>query len=240
MSEIDTTTTPVAEEKATPETTAEQTIGEVLDSKPETPAEKPVNTVPESAFLKEKMARKEAERKIKELEDRVSKGASHSEVSDDIASIAKEYDIDPSFLDKLTNTIRSKTEREIEDKFSSKFKPIEEKERQEKIDQAFNTHYKVAIERMPEFANVVNPQVIKSLSLLPQNANKTFAQLIEETYGNAITGKRTMETTTSGGGKEPAPLDFARANKDSAYFAEVMGNPKLKAEYNDKMLRGGF
>lgn len=235
MSEID-ITTPVAEVHATPETTEVQTIGDVL----ETPAEKPVNQVPESAFLKEKMARKDAEKRLKELEATIKEGATRSEVSTDIASIAKEFDIDPSFLDKFAKTIRSETEASLKGELDSKFKPLEEKERLAKIDSVFNTHFTQAINSMPEFKDIVNPAVIKSLSLLPQNGSKTFSQLIEETYGNAVTGKRTMTPTTPGGGKDPQPLDYQRAQRDKAYFNEVMQDPKRKAEYNSIMLQQGF
>jgi len=225
--------TPVAEAPATPEPTVVQTISEVL----EVPVEKQPNHIPESAFLKEKMARKDAEKRIKELEAKIrADDAPRSEVSEDIASIAKEFDIDPTFLDKLEKSIRSKTEKEIE----SKFKPMEEKERQAAIDKAFDTHYSAAIESMPEFKEVVNPAVIKALSMLPQNGNKTFTQLIEETYGNAITGKRTIVSTTPGGGKDPQPLDYQRAQRDKAYFNEIMQDPKRKAEYNNIMLHSGF
>jgi hypothetical protein len=228
--------TPAEVVQPAPEPTV-QTISDVLEA----PVEKQPNHVPESAFLKEKMARKEAEKRIKELEAKIqSNVAPHSEVAEDIASIAKEFDIDPSFLDKLEKSIRSKTEREVEDKISSKFKPMEEKERQMAIDKAFDTHYGTAIASMPEFKDIVNPAVIKSLSLLPQNGNKTFTQLIEETYGSAVTGKRTITPTTPGGGKDPQPLDYQRAQKDKAYFNEIMQDPKRKAEYNNIMLTSGF
>ena len=236
MSEID-TTTPVAEVPATPEPTAEKTIGEVI----ETPVvDKQNDSVPTSAFLKEKMARKEAEKRIKELEDNIRNGATKSEVRTDIASIAKEFDVDPTFLDKIASTIRSETEASLRNELESKFKPLEEKERQAKIDSAFNAEYSRAMSAMPEFSDIVNPAVIKSLSLLPQNGNKTMSQLIEETYGSALTGKRTMTPTVPGGGKDPQPLDYARAQKDKAYFKEVMSDPKLKEEYNSIMLRQGW
>lgn len=239
MSEIDTTTTPATEAPVAAETTVTpQTIGEVLI--PEVKVEKPANQIPESVFLQEKSARKEAEKKIKELEETIKNGATKSEVSSDIESIAKEFDIDPSFLDKFAKTIRSETETKLKSELDSKFKPMEEKEKETKINAAFEVHFGKALESMPEFKDIVNPQVIKSLSLLPQNVNKTFPQLIEETYGNALNGKRTLPTTTPGGGKEPAPLDFQRAKKDTAYFNEIMANPKTKEEYNSRMLREGF
>lgn len=237
MPEQDITTTPAVEVPTATEPTV-QTISDVMDHKE---VEKPTNTVPENIFLKEKMARKDAEKRLKELEASIiNKTASHSDVEDDMASIAKEFDIDPTFLDKFEKSIRSKTEKELESKLDSKFKPMEEKERQAKIDSVFEIHFNQAISSMPEFAGIVNPAVIKSLSLLPHNGGKTFTQLIEETYGNAVSGKRTMTPTTPGGGKDPAPLDYDKANRDTAYFNEIMANPKLKAEFNDKMLRSGF
>lgn len=236
---------PVTEDKVTTETTEEKTIGEALETKVEDAhvEEDPVTqpkTVPEGAFLKEKMARKEAEKKIKELEESIRAGANKKEVSENIQSIAEEYNIDPIFLDKIVDTVRSETESKIRSELDSKFKPLEEKEKKAQIDKAFNEHFNAAISTMPEFNGVVNPEVIKALSLLPQNANKTFPQLIEETYGSAVTGKRTIPTTIPGGGKEPAALDYDRAVRDTEYFKEVMANPKLKKEYNERMLASGF
>lgn len=233
----DNETTPVAEVTATTETT-EQTIGDVLDTQVAEPVKE--NTVPEHKFLDEKKGRKEAEKRLKDLEEQIKNGATKKEVSSDLSSIAKEYDIDPAFLEKLEQSIRSKTEKDLEDKFSSKFKPLEDKERMEKIDKAFETHYAQAINSMPEFKDIVNPSVIKALSLMPQNASKTFPQLIEETYGNAITGKRTIQSTTPGGGKDDEPLDVSRAEKDIEYLKQVLADPKKKAQYNEIQLKKGW
>lgn len=235
--EENTKITPAEEVQTAPETTV-QTIGDVLDTMPkETPKE---NSVPEHIFLEQKKARKEAEKRIKELEAMINDGATKKEVSSDIASIAKEYDIDPDFLDKFAKSVRSEATREVDERLSTTLGELEKKNNAEKIEKAFNTHFNLAIEAMPEFKDIVNPSVIKSLSMLPQNGNKTFSQLIEETYGNAITGKRTIQSTVPSGGKEPAPLDYNRANTDKEYFAQVMANPKLKEEYNKVMLHSGF
>jgi len=219
--------------------TTDKTIGDVLDT-PKV-VEKPANVVPESAFLKEKMARKDAEKRLKELEAKIGDGATDKEVSTDIASIAKEFDIDPNFLDKFARSIRSETEKEVEDKISQKFKPLEDAKENDRIERIFSAEFNRVIGTMPEFSQVVNPNVIKTLSLLPSNQTKTLSQLIEETYGSAITGKRTIQSTTPGGGKEPQSLDYARAQTDTEYRRNVVfADPKLKAEYNAKMLREGY
>lgn len=197
-------------------------------------------TVPESKetvgldkYLTEKNARKDAEKRIKELEDSIRDGATPKEIATDIDAIAEKYpDVSKDFLRDIAGVMSSRVEQAV--------KPLQAEKTQKKIDEVFAEHFGKAMAEMPEFKEIVNPEVIKTLSLDPKNANKTFKQIIEETYGNALTGKRTIETTTPGGGKDTDPLDFAKARKDPAYFDTVMANPRLKAEYNDKMLKEGF
>ena len=198
-------------------------------------------TVGLDKFLDLKKQNKEKDRLIKDLEAKIEAGATRQEVSADMEAISEEYpDVDRGFLNKLANTIKNSVVKEAEDKITSRFQPLEEKDRQAKIDNAFNTHFKIAIDKMPEFATIVNPDVIKTLSQDPRNASKTFSQIIEETYGNALTGKRTIETTISGGGKDSDPLNFQKARVDSNYFDVVMANPRLKAEYNNLLISQGF
>lgn len=220
---------PKEEKKEEPEKTIEEMKG---DEKPTAP-----NMVPESAFLGEKKARKAAEKELKALRELVEGGGSKSEISASIAELAEEHDIDKNFLQKFASAIKAETEKELDEKYSSRF---ESKEKQEKFDDIFGKAYQKALERAPDFKDIANANVIKSLSVLPENAKKTLTQLLEETYGNAISGKRTIETTNPGGGKEPEPLNFDKARRDPKYFDEVMADPKLKAEYNEQMLQKGF
>lgn len=217
-------------QEATPE--LEQTIAQVIAEVPESKAD----TVPLSVFLETKKETKELKQAIKDLQDSANRGATTKEVSKDIASLGEKFGVDADFLAELSDVIRAGAKEEAE----LAVKPIKEKERADAIEKAFSKAYSQAMETMPEYKEIVNANVIKMLSLDPSNANKTFPQLIEETYGNAVGGKRTIESTTPGGGKEPAPLDYNRATQDSAYFKEVMANPKLKAEYNAIMLKTGF
>lgn len=198
-------------------------------------------TVGLDKFLELKKQNKELARSMKDLEAKISEGATHREVSADIESLSSEYpDVDKNFLNKLASTIRNQVEKDADEKISSRLRPLEAKEKAEKIDTAFNTHFNLAIEKMPEFKGIVNPDVIKTLSLDAKNANKTFSQIIEDTYGSALTGKRTIETTTPGGGKDAEVLNYDKARKDSTYFDQVMDNPRLKREYNDQMLKNGI
>lgn len=216
-----------------------ETIADILDTADKS-KDNSDKQVPEAVFLKEKKARKDAEKALKDFQKSIESGATGDETASDIDELSEKFDVNKDFLKAWEKRIRAEARRESADEVTERLKPLQEKDKAERIDTAFRGAYKAAIANMPEFEGIANPEVIKTLSLDPKNANKTFSQLIEDTYGAILTGKRTIETTKPGGGKEPESLDFARARKDSAYFDQIMDIPKLKAEYNAEMLRRGF
>lgn len=230
-----------AEDTASGEKPVEKTVAQITeDAAPaeQKPAEKPAETVGLDKFLDVKNENKDLRKRLEVLEKSVNKGASVEDVADDIAAIGDEFNVDKTFLAKLSKAIQSKAEAIADAKAEEKMKPFLKGEREKKIDEAFQTHYSAALEAMPEYKDIANADVIKTLSLLPKNKDKTFPQIIEETYGKVVSssGRKTIERTSPGGGKDPAPLDFAKARKDTAYFEEVMANPTLKAEYNKRMI----
>lgn len=189
---------------------------------------------------------KELRGKIDELSNMIKEGATKSEADAEINALAQEFDLKPEFLKKLSTVLKkgtSNNEKPKSDEGNDDDSDEEDKAdkgSKQTRDSIFEEHFPKVLENMPEFEGVVNKEVIKQLSFLPGNANKTFQQIIEETYGSSLTGKRTIDATKPGGGKEPGPLDFTRARKDQKYFLEVMNDPKLKAEYNNRMLKDGF
>lgn len=227
----------------------EPKVGDIVDDadkgklkEPKGDDDKP--TVGLDKFLGEKKARKAAETELANLKAQLEDGDISADDADKaIDALAEEYEgkVDKDFLKKLGKALKQKPsssksseKKEPDDEVSTRLSKLEQRERQEAIDKAFDKHFTRAMERMPEFKDVVNPSVIKSLSLDPKNKDKTFSQIIEDTYGKAIpAGRRTIEKTTPGGGKEPETVDFDRAVKDTAYYKEVMANPALKKQYND-------
>lgn len=228
VNEPEETVTPAQDaQEGTPQ---EETIGAVLHEKKEADA------IPKARLDKEIARRKEAERALAELQQKATtQSMSHQEITTDLRALADEHGIDAGFLNKLATAIKAQAEAGIEEKL----RPLTERERQQKIDAAFNVGFSKAMDNLPEYKEVVNPAVIKTLSLDPSNANKTFRQLIEETYGNAITGRKTIERATPRGGASGGELDFRRAKTDSAYFKEIMADPALKKQYNDRMIVEG-
>lgn len=223
-----------------PEEKKEPTVSEVLptaDPKPEPKKPDQPESVPLATFLEVKKDNKELREALTALEKKVDAGAPKVDVAEDIAALGEEFGVDKQFLARLTGAIQAKVKGEAAAEVQETLRPIQEKERKQKVDEAFNTHFNKAMEAMPEFKDIVNAEVIKTLSLDPKNKDKTFRQLIEETYGNAIPGKRSIETTTPGGGKESEPIDYARAAKDQTYLAEILKDPVKKAEYNKDLTK---
>ena len=222
-----------AEPKAEPK--KEGTIGEALETTPKT--EPKEETVPLAALLEVKNANKELQREMKELKKTIEGGASRTEVAADIKALTEKYpDTDPEFFKDLVKTIRSEAKQEAEAEVESKMKPVLEKDRADKIDKAFKTHFDKAMEAMPEYSKIVSEATIKALSLLPANANKTFTQLIEESYGHLVTDKKSIDAGSRNAGRDTdGTIDQARMDSDPEYFKQVMANPTLKKKYNDGM-----
>lgn len=201
-----------------------QTIEEVFKAE-----EEAGDSVPLASHLEVKKQLKDLKRTIKELQN--SKGTSE-EITDDIDVLAEEYpDLDPVFLKKLANVTKAQLKKEMD----NDLKPLREEAKQERINNAFETHFNKALELAPEYKGIANAEVIKTLSLDPKNAKKTFVQIIEDAYGSAVVGRKPMDSTTTRGGHEPESVDLDRASRDEKYLEQVLSNPKSKKEYNDAM-----
>jgi hypothetical protein len=222
-----------AEPKAEPKTEVKgEAVGDLFKAD-----EKESKMVPESQLLSYKNEIKGLRKELNRVQEMVAEGASKSEVSESLKDIAKEFNVDEKFITKLSAAIKAEADADIDEKVSSKLKPLAEKENAQRIDKIFNDHFERTLEQMPEYRDIVNKEAVKSLTLDPANANKTFAQILESAYGHLVQGKRTIDAAKPRGGKEPAPLDYEKARKDSTYFKEVMADPTLKKEYNSELHR---
>lgn len=205
----------------------EETAGEAL-AVPEVESSKET-TVSLSKYMKEKKARQDLEAQLEALQTAPQR--TEKQIATDLKALADEHNVDVDFLEKLTATIEARSEAKTE----AQLQPLREKERREKIDAKFTEAFDRAMATMPEYAQVVNRNVIKTLSLDPANAHKTFAQIIEDAYGTAIGGKKTTERAVPRVASIGGELDYSRAKVDQTYFKEVMADPVLKKQYNDRL-----
>lgn len=214
-------------------------VGDVLVEKP---VEGEKETVPLATFLKEKSDLKDAKQRITDLEKLVADGGTKSEIATKLKELAKEFpEIPEAFVEKLGATLSAEVSAQAENIADKKLKPFQEREnaattaaQKAHIDTVFAELFEASIANMEDYKDIAEPDVIKRLSLLPENAKKTMPQIIEETYRRAVelTGRKPIDDTRPGGGKDPAPVDMERARRDTKYFQEIMANPELKKEYN--------
>lgn len=231
MEEIQNTTNEPEVKEVQEEQPQEPALGEVLQHEPEVKAEP--DKVGLDKFLEVKKQKKELQRELDALKSKIEDG--DGSVINDIDDIADEYGVDKSFLKKFEKSIRANMEKEFESKVSEKFKPIEQAEKMNEANKKFEVMFNQTLERMPEYANVIDKDSVRVLAFQKENATLNLPQLIEKMYGKSISGKKTIETTTPRGGKDPQEIDFALAKKDNTYFNEIMADPDLKRKYNQNI-----
>jgi len=222
--------TPKAEEKPNPiiEETIEDTIKKIEKEEEIKP-----RVVPESVLLEYKNQNKELKRDLKELRTLIESGATKKEISEDLRDIAAEHNVDVAFLNKLAKNIEVETEKKLAEKFEARFKPYEDKERIEKINKIFNQKYDESMERYPEYKDIANREIIRERALNKSNKDKTFYDLLKESYGHIISGKKTMEIARSRAGEDTiTDIDYRRMATDMKYYEQIMADPLLKKQYN--------
>jgi hypothetical protein len=209
------------------------TVGDILGDAGKGKEKKDGKMVPEAVLIETKKALKEAKDKIKDMEDA---GATKKEISQSIKDIADEHNVDPEFLEKIVKVAKKEAKDEMEAEVSSKMKPLEEKEQKASRDKIFAENYDKTIEALPEYKDLAQKEVIKALALNPDNKDKTFAQIFEMAYGHLVKGKKGLDSSKPKGGQDPSGIDYDKAGTDAEYYREIMADPKLKAEYNKRML----
>lgn len=147
--------------------------------------------------------------------------------------IAKRKELEAKLAQYETDEDDSDEAEPVVTKLAQKLEQLEEKDRIEALNKTFMTHFTAALENAPEYKDLVNVEVIKAMAFNPANANKTYKQLIEEAYGNALTGRRTIETSTPRGGTKDGKVDMELAAKDPTYRREVLADPVLRKQYNE-------
>lgn len=174
----------------------------------EAPEESPkVDSVPFNKFIKEKEKRKALEKELADLRKQLSQ-------DDDVDDVEDEPEVK---------------------KLAQKLEQLEGDKKREQLEAKFMQHFNKTLEDFPEYKDVVNVDVIKKLAFDPANSTKTYKQLLDETYGKSLVGRRTIETTTPRGGAKDTKVDIERAKTDAAYRHEVLADPELRKQYNESL-----
>lgn len=189
---------------------------------------------------KAEAAKAEAEQRAESLQAEVTKLKSSAmsgdmpmgEVNDQLRKLAEEHNVDQSFLAKLVSTVRSATvgeiRAELEKDLSPKINSIEQERRMEKAEKKFDEVFSKTVGDMPEYKGIVNKEIIKTLAFNPANAKKTLPQIIEDAYGAAVQGRKTIETAHAS--KELESPNFQSPTKED--WDRIETDPKAREAWS--------
>jgi len=217
------------EVKDTPETEApeatqeEKTIEDaVVETKPES------ESVPLAKFMGEKKKRQDLEARIKEIEE----SPTESVTSASLSELADDLGVDIEAAKKIAATVKSEVMSDIEPRFAEI--DAEKKAKNEK--KVLNDLFKTAIDKNPDYKEVVDKETIIKLAKISENRGKTMSEIIKQTYGRVSqdeTSPKTMETN-KGSDKSPKKVDFDKLSKmDDETQLEVLRDPENRKAYNE-------
>lgn len=214
-----------------PETTTEsETLGALTEEKHD--------SVPLKKYMEEKRLSKENADKATALEAELAKVKSNMAsmsvpaINDEITRLATEHNADPELLAKLMSMAKTVTAKEIREELDAQYAPaisrIEQERNAEKADKKFDALFDKTLGEMDEYSGIVNKDVIKALAFNPANAKKTLPQILEEAYGNAIQGRKSIETQHAGS-RSADEVDLS--NPSDHDFDKINADPSLKAKW---------
>lgn len=216
------------EEKA-PEV-VEETLADIIPDQPEAPIERKAKpeTVPIDVYLQLK-------KELKEMKK--SSTTSSQSIDSSIEEIANEFDVDSAFAKKLANAIENSSINKFEERYLAEKKEIEHKQKLQESESKLDKAIESALESSPFYKDVVNIEIIKDLARKTTDKTMTVSTLLENVYGRAVTGKRTLESSApSSMERGSSKVDFSQAG-DPATYAHIKSDPKLWKEYNEYLVK---
>ena len=194
-----------------------------------------------------KMIRDEVIPTIRELQAQVKKGGTNaSDAEDELDALAKEWDLEPKFVKRLSTILLSKSKKQFEDEYLSEFKDIKSKtEAQSKeinnaqITAAISKEFDRAVAENPELGKVAKKEAVRKYIMSnEENLKRTMEDILEELYGDATKGDSGIEGYSSQGGNHPKEPDYkSPSEEDHKRIAEsrVRGGKEFE-QYQDSLI----
>lgn len=162
---------------------------------------KPTVTPQEKVILDLKSENRELKRMIKdeviptmrEMQKQIANGSlSKQDVKDELDALAEKYELEPEFVKELAGAIKSKTTKEVEDKYLSDIKDIKADREQGKklsqearIKQAVVSEFDRVVADNPGYAKIAKKEVITKMILnTPEYQDMAMEDVLAEVYGD--------------------------------------------------------
>lgn len=170
-----------------------------------------------------KMIRDEVIPTIKDLQQQIKKGGtSADDALDELDALAKEWELQPKFVQKLASILLNKSKKQFEDEYLSDIKDIKKKtEDQSKeisnaqITGAISKEFDRVIADNPDLAKVAKKEAVKKYIMSSEdNLSRTMEEILEELYGDAVKPEPGMEGYSSQGSNHQKEPDYKAPTED--------------------------
>lgn len=170
-----------------------------------------------------KMIRDEVIPTIKDLQQQIKRGGtSADEALDELDALAKEWELQPKFVQKLASILLNKSKKQFEDEYLSDIKDIKKKtEDQSKeisnaqITTAISKEFDRVVADNPDLAKVAKKEAVKKYIMSSEdNLKRTMEDILEELYGDSERPEPGMEGYSSQGGNHQKEPDYKSPTED--------------------------
>ena len=170
-----------------------------------------------------KMIRDEVIPTIKDLQQQIKKGGTTADDAlDELDALAKEWELQPKFVQKLASILLNKSKKQFEDEYLSDIKDIKKKtEDQSKeisnaqITGAISKEFDRVIADNPDLAKVAKKEAVKKYIMSSEdNLSRTMEEILEELYGDAVKPEPGMEGYSSQGSNHQKEPDYKAPSED--------------------------
>lgn len=164
-----------------------------------------------------KMIRDEVIPTIRDLQQQIKKGGtSADDALDELDALAKEWELEPKFVQKLASILLTKSKKQFEDEYLSDIKDIKKKtEAQSKeisnaqITAAISKEFDRVIADNPDLAKVAKKEAVKKYIMSSEeNLGRTMEDILEELYGDSEKPEPGMEGYSSQGSNHQKEPDY--------------------------------
>lgn len=170
-----------------------------------------------------KMIRDEVIPTIRDLQQQIKKGGtSADDALDELDALAKEWELEPKFVQKLASILLTKSKKQFEDEYLSDIKDIKSKtEAQSKeisnaqIASAISKEFDRVVAENPDLAKVAKKEAVKKYIMSSEeNLGRTMEDILEELYGGSEKPEPGMEGYSSQGGRHQKEPDYKAPSED--------------------------
>jgi ribosomal protein S17E len=170
-----------------------------------------------------KMIRDEVIPTIRDLQQQIKKGGtSADDALDELDALAKEWELEPKFVQKLASILLTKSKKQFEDEYLSDIKDIKKKtEAQSKeisnaqITSAISKEFDRVIADNPDLAKVAKKEAVKKYIMSSEeNLGRTMEDILEELYGDSERPEPGMEGYSSQGSNHQKEPDYKAPSEE--------------------------